>query len=86
MFLRSLRIVKERMGRRIGDSHREALRDSERQRPVLRRGRQSRPRSVSPYMRTAGAISGRERRPGCGDGSLVLRNSIRCQTRLEIAL
>ena len=41
-------------------------------------------RSDSLYMRTAQAISGRERRPGCGDGSLVLRSSIRCRTRLRI--
>ena len=35
-------------------------------------------------MRTAEAISGRERQTGCGDGSLVLRNSIRCQNDAEI--
>ena len=34
-----------------------------------------------PYMRTAEAISGRDLRRECGDGSLVLRNSIRCETR-----
>ena len=72
------------MGRRVGDSHWETLRDSERQRPVLRRGRQFRPAECSPCMRTAEAISGRERQTGCGDGSLVLRSSIRCQTGAEI--
>jgi hypothetical protein len=37
-------------------------------------------RGVSLLYEDSGAISGRERRPGCGDGSPVLRNSIRCQT------
>ncbi len=32
-------------------------------------------------MKIDEATFGRERRPGCGDGSLVLRNSTRCKTR-----
>src|SRR5258705_2516459 len=38
----------------------------------------------SAYMRTAGAISGRESKTGCGDGSLVLRSSIRCPVKWTV--
>jgi ligand-binding sensor domain-containing protein len=44
------------VGRRIGVSHRETLRDSERQRPVLRRGRQFRPRSALLYEDSGGNL------------------------------
>ena len=85
--MRSLRIVKERYGpAALGDSHWE---DSARFRAAASSATERtavRPRSVVSYMRTAAAISGRARRPGCGDGSPVLRNSIRCQSRCTLSL
>ena len=44
------------MGRRVGDLHWETLRDSGWQRPVLRRGWQSRPRSGSLYEDSQGNL------------------------------
>src|SRR5208282_407826 len=38
-------------------------------------------RGFSSCTRIAGAIFGRRDRLGCGDGSRILRNSIRCRTR-----
>src|SRR5258707_4812356 len=37
--------------------------------------------ACSAYMRAAGVFSGRESKTGCGDGSLVLRSSIRCPVK-----
>ena len=54
--LRSSRIVKERYGPAGRRLHWETLRDSEWQRPVLRRGRQSRPRSPSLYEDSRGNL------------------------------
>ena len=49
------------MGQRVGVLHRETLRDSGRRRPVLRWQTAVSAAECSPYMRTAAAISGRER-------------------------
>jgi len=40
--------------------------------------------ACSAYMRTAGVISGWESKTGCGDGSLVLRSSIRCPVKWTV--
>ncbi len=78
--MRSLRIVKERYG---PARMRLPPEDSARFRAAAPSATERTAVSAaecSPCMRTAEAISGRERRPDCGDGSLVLRSSIRCQT------
>ena len=74
------------MGWRVCDSQWEALRDSRAAASSAMERTAVSAAECSRCMRTAGAISGRERRPGCGDGSPVLPNSIRCQTVATHAL
>jgi hypothetical protein len=80
--LRSLRIVKEQCGPaglrlQLGDSQSRAPATSATERTAVSAT------ECFHCMRTAEAISGREPRLGCGDGSLVLRSSIRFQIRVS---